>query len=273
MRYFFERFWRALFALALSGAAAMGFTPDAALMAQLRGADVVILGETHDNAAHHRGQGAILQALAPRAVVFEMLSEDQAVRLDAQARKDLDGLGTLLGWETSGWPDFALYRPVFAGLGDAAVIGAAVPRDKVRAAYKDGAAAVFGADAARFGLHEALPEPEQSAREAAQFEAHCGAMPLALMGGMVAAQRFRDAAFARTVIAAQASHGRPVVMIAGTGHARTDWGMPRLLAWAAPQLKVVSVGFLEADDPTAPFDIRIPTAPAERDDPCAAFDK
>ncbi len=66
---------------------------------------------------------------------------------------------------------------------------------------REGAAAVFGAAAARFGLDAPLPEDEQAAREAEQAEAHCGALPAEMLPGMVEAQRLRDAALARAVAA------------------------------------------------------------------------
>ncbi|MGB3455497.1 MAG: ChaN family lipoprotein, partial [Litorimonas sp.] len=43
----------------------------------LEGADIVILGETHDNAEHHRLQAEIIEAISPDAVVFEMVPTDR----------------------------------------------------------------------------------------------------------------------------------------------------------------------------------------------------
>ena len=34
-------------------------------------------------------------------------------------------LGEILGWEATGWPDFATYAPVFEAIDDAVVFGAA----------------------------------------------------------------------------------------------------------------------------------------------------
>ena len=106
------------------------------------------------------------------------------------------------------------------------------------------------------------------------MEAHCDALPEDILPGMVEAQRLRDAALARAVLAAMAETGGPVAVITGNGHARRDWGLPRMLARAAPDLTLVSIGQFEAppeDDP--PFDLWLVTTPAPRDDPCAAFRK
>lgn len=240
----------------------------------LESADVVILGEVHDNAHHHVMQAEYIAQLRPKAVVFEMLDAAQAAKAEVTAQTDLDALAKELGWAESGWPDFALYRPVFAALEGRVAVGAARPRDEVRRAFAEGAAAVFGPQAARFGLTEALPEAQLEARMQMQFEAHCEAMPLQMMGGMVEAQRLRDAAFAQAVLEAVARYGRPVVLVAGAGHARTDWGVPHMLRRAAPELEVYSIGMTEEGrEDAALFDHVIITAAARRPDPCAQFKK
>ena len=238
----------------------------------LSGADVVILGEVHDNPAHHLWQAEVLRAFGPAAVVFEMLTPDQAARISPDLLAEPERLATALEWDASGWPDFGLYRPVFEALGDTAVYGAALPYGEVRAAVEEGAAARFAGDAALYALDRPLSGEVQALREALQAEAHCDALPAALLPGMVEAQRLRDAAFAQTVLQALAETGGPVVLITGNGHARTDWAVPAMIALAAPQVRVVSVGQLEdvaGEDP--PFDYWRVTDPAPRDDPCAAF--
>ena len=235
-------------------------------------ADVILLGETHDNPHHHLAQARAMAAIDPGAVVFEMLDPDQADLVTPEALQDLDALGDLLGWEARGWPDFDIYAPVFAALGDARVFGAAVPRAEVRAAFSDGAAAAFGPGAGFYGLDDPLTEDQQADREQLQFTAHCEAMPLQMMGGMVEAQRLRDAVLALNIIAAYKVSGGPVVAILGSGHARSDWGVPAILAMTSPDLDVVSVGLLEAAPETEPpFDAWLVTPPAEREDPCAVF--
>ena len=236
-------------------------------------ADVVILGEVHDNPAHHLNQAVAVEAIKPTAVVFEMLSPEQAETSNAREVTG-EALGAALGWEEAGWPAFAMYLPVFDAVGDARIYGMAVPRDRVGAAFSDGAAAAFGDGAARFDLDQPLPGAEQAARESMQAEAHCDALPAEMLPGMVAAQRLRDAAFADTVLTALAETGGPVAVITGSGHARTDWGMPAALRRAAPDVRVLSLGQLEdtGTPPDAPpFDLWLVTPPADRPDPCAAL--
>ncbi|NBT31976.1 MAG: hypothetical protein EBT13_08780, partial [Rhodobacteraceae bacterium] len=55
-------------------------------------ADVYVLGEVHDNPAHHLRQAEIVGQVAPRAIVFEMLSPAQvaaAATADVQNPADL----------------------------------------------------------------------------------------------------------------------------------------------------------------------------------------
>lgn len=243
---------------------------DDATLSAMAQADVVLLGETHDNPFHHRGQAAVIAALEPRAVVFEMLSPAQADVVNADTG-ETRGLGARIGWEAAGWPDFALYQPIFDALGDTPVVGMALPRDQVRAAFGEGAAAIFGADAADYGLTDALPAPEQNAREQMQFDAHCKAMPLEMMSGMVEAQRLRDAHFARVTLQALADHGGPVVVIVGNGHVHTDWGMPVSLTRAAPDVAAYAFAFVEGPQNGTAFDGALTTPVPKRGDPCAAF--
>ncbi|MEP5732047.1 MAG: ChaN family lipoprotein [Sulfitobacter sp.] len=245
----------------------------AAQRAEMLAADIVLLGEQHDNPDHHLGQARLMTEIEPAAVVFEMLTHQMAAIVRAFEGDDLGKLGEAIGWEAAGWPSFEIYRPVFAALDSAFVVGAAAPRETVRAAFSEGAAAVFGSDAARYGLTRPLPEAEYQTRETLQFDAHCQAMPLEMMGGMIEAQRLRDAQFAQAALEALAEHGGPVVVITGNGHARTDWGVPFVIAQAASEVKVFSVGFGEhsGGNSDGRFDGFVLTAPIERGDPCAAF--
>jgi uncharacterized iron-regulated protein len=89
--------------------------------------DVAILGEVHDNPAHHAEQAAQVARLQPASIVFEMLSEAQAERVTPALRGDAEALGAALGWAESGWPDFSMYHPIFTAAPEAAIYGALVP--------------------------------------------------------------------------------------------------------------------------------------------------
>lgn len=236
-------------------------------------ADVVFLGEVHDNAEAHRRQAVHLRALAPRAVVFEMLTPEQAAKVSDELRADPEALARSVGWDKSGWPDFAIYKPIFEALGEARVFGAGVPRAQAREIMETGIAQAFGAEALRYGLDTALPTEEQAAREAFQLAAHCDALPEAMLPVMVDIQRYRDAVLARAVVEAHRLSGAPVAVITGNGHARRDWGAPVYVTRAEPGLRIFSLGIVEPGGGEDHFDALETVPEAERDDPCAAFEK
>jgi uncharacterized iron-regulated protein len=263
--------------VALAGMAGADVLPgDAVAAAAL--ADVVILGEVHDNPHHHLVQAEMLRRLsaagrAPGAVIYEMLTEDQANAVTPDLVADPVAMERALGWADSGWPDFAMYHPIFAALPEVPVRGAAVPRAETRAVMEAGLAGAFGPNAALYGLDRPLPEEDQDAREVLQHAAHCEALPADMLPVMVDIQRLRDARLAQVALAALDEHGAPVVVITGNGHARTDWGVPAALALVRPGLRVFTV--LQGEEGGAPEgggDLSLTDAPApERDDPCAAF--
>lgn len=268
---------RALLALlaAVVGAPAGADTPEA-VAAAARDAAIVVLGEIHDNPAHHAAQAAIVAALDPAAIVFEMIpraAEDEANRL-RRAGAERSALAEAIGWDALGWPDFAFYAPILEAAPGALVVGAGQPATDVRRAAAEGAAASFGPDAGRYGLDRALPAPDQAEREAAFAAAHCGKLPAAMLPGMVEAQRFRDAGLADAALRARRLTGDgQVVVIAGSGHADRAWGMPAMLAVAAPDLRVFSLGQTEGGAaPDGDFDAVLSAAAPEREDPCAAFE-
>ena len=235
--------------------------------------DIAILGEVHDNPAHHERQADLVSTIEPAALVFEMLTEDQAAAVNPDNRADADRLGRALGWAESGWPSFDMYYPIFAAAPQAATYGAAVPRSAARAVMTDGMVDAFPGDPARFGLDQPLPDDQQARRERLQMAAHCDALPETMLPMMVSVQRLRDATLASVALAALEETGGPVVVITGNGHARTDWGAPAAIALAAPAVEVRSLGQGETDTgaPRGSFDVVEIGPTVDRDDPCEAF--
>lgn len=261
-----------LLALLIGGAAeAREIGPEA--LDRLPEVDVVFLGEIHDNPLHHRNQARAVQSIAPAALVFEMLGDAQVAALP-EDRSDARAMAEATDWEARGWPDFAMYHPIFTAAPEARIYAGDPGMDAVRQALRSGAAAVFGADAARFGLTEPLPEAQQALRETDLQAAHCDALPTEALPGMVEAQRLRDAALARAALTALAETGGPVAVITGVEHARTDIGAPALIRQAQPGVTVLSIAQLETIPVGRPphhlwlLTEGVPT----RGDPCSLFD-
>ncbi|MGV6805869.1 MAG: ChaN family lipoprotein [Ruegeria sp.] len=244
--------------------------PDSEL-ARMQDADIVILGEVHDNPRHHLVQTEAIEAIAPSAVVWEMVTEEGAQRLAQKAATNPEELSEILRWAESGWPPLSMYYPVFQA-SNAPVYGAMVPRSAARAAMERGAAATLGADAARYGLAIPLAPDDQARREAEQLAAHCNALPDEALPQLVAIQRLRDAVLARAVLRAVEETGGPVAVITGNGHARKDQGIPTFLSRLEPGLKVFVLGQSEDGEINGEFDAVVDSPAAKREDPCKAFE-
>jgi hypothetical protein len=197
---------------------------------------------------HHRNQARAVAALRPKALVFEMLTPGQLARpLGARERSSSTALAEALQWQQSGWPEFSLYWPIFAAAPEARIYAAGIGREDARRAFTQGAHSYFGAEAGLYGLDQPLPADLQAGLEAEQMAAHCQAMPAEMMPAMVEIQRMRDAELARAALRAFRETGGPVAVIAGSGHARTDYGAPAMIRRADPGIRVLALGQIEAD--------------------------
>ena len=263
--------------MALAAEPAPDVAPHVAeVVAAGRSADIVILGEIHDNPVHHATQAAVVAALRPAALVFEMIPQalENEVNVLREEGAGRDRIAAALHWSESGWPDFAFYAAILEAAPEARVFGAGQPQADVGRAASEGAAVAFGPDAATYGLDRPLAPEDLAAREADMQVAHCGKLPPEMLAGMVEAQRFRDAGLADAAVWARTMTGDGrVVVIAGSGHADRLRGVPAALAVADPDLSVLSVGQFEAE-PEAPrdYDLVLLAPSPERPDPCAAFE-
>lgn len=262
----------------------------AEIRAALAGADFVFLGETHDNADHHLLQAALLRAALagrPAALAFEMLDTAQAEPLAkclAAPPVTPEAIAEATGWKKTGWPDFALYRPIFEAALDAGlpIVAANLPRPVAREAVRK------GTEALPSDVREAMAKAgEPSAAELKEWgremaEDHCGELDPGLLTGLVRAQRARDAQMALRLAAAAGPGGGRAVLVTGNGHARTDRGVPAWLERVRPGARRISIGLFEVDpdlrwprryleeygSASFPFDYVIFTPRAEREDPC-----
>jgi uncharacterized iron-regulated protein len=234
----------------------------------------VLLGESHENADHHRLQARVVAGLAARgaapAVAFEMLRADQQEALDAAQGAEpptAEGVRAATKWEEGGWPEFALYAPIFeaalaAGLPLVAADLAAADRNRLASD-----APLPPELAARLGLEEALPAGLLASLERDLATGHCNMLPASALPRLVRVQRGRDAALAQALVdapgaqgdadpapgeprtdpLAPAGEGTRAVLIAGAEHARRDRGTPRALARLAPGAEIATVAFLEVE--------------------------
>ena len=251
----------------------------AELARRMAAADIVLLGEQHDNAAMHRSRASLLRAQAPRRVsaVFEHFARSATPIAPPAAGEAKDAWLDRNGFDRKGWQ-----WPLHAALVDAALDNAAelrgtnLSREALRDVVRKGGGA---APAELRRLTEAAPM-DSGARailDADLVAGHCGQLPAAMVPGMRDAQVARDAAMAEALLAGR-SGGQPW-LLAGNGHVRADIAVPRLLRVAVPTAKLLVVGFVElgagsvlpALPPSTMYDIAVFVPAATRPDPCAGM--
>lgn len=262
----------------------------AALVAELARARYVLLGEKHDNPDHHLLQAWILGELQAQGrtplVAFEMLHTGQADALarHVQARPGkIEGLAEAVGWASSGWPEWALYEPIFAVAMAAGwpLKAANLPPPEVRRIATEGLAALGAERAAVLALDRPLGKAAVASLAAEIEASHCGHATPELVAAMTTAQRVRDAVMADALLGAGEGGA---VLIAGAGHVRRDRGVPWYLAARGAGEGVRSVALLEVRDGVedaaamveagaglAPFDYLWFTPRVDDEDPCEKF--
>lgn len=234
----------------------------AALLANLATADWVLLGERHDNPWHHAARAELLRELAIKRVVLEHLDQGTRLNRDLPLNQALDQAGyNRKNWR---WP---MQQSLFETLHQTGMVvqGGNLSRADGRKVAMQGAQAV-DPELSTLIAAAPLPDSAQARLDAGLNQGHCGQLPAARLPNMRLAQRARDAAMARSLLAEQ---GR-AALLAGNGHVRLDYGVPSLLKVARPAARVVSVGFVEsvAEGEESAYDYLWVTSPIERPDPC-----
>jgi len=226
------------------------------LMAKLAQRPVVLLGETHDNAEHHRWQLHILAALHGRnpdmVLGFESFPRRVQPILDQWVKGELGAEAFLeaVDWSTIWGFDPALYLPLFhfARQNRVPMIALNVERSLVSKVGEEGWAAIAAAE--RAGLSDPAPPGaayrdslartyifKQSHGEEGQADASVEEADISSVIGtedfarFVEAQLTWDRAMAEALAAARQSRPAALVVgILGSGHIRYRHGVPHQLA-------------------------------------------
>ncbi|MCG3203216.1 MAG: hypothetical protein NFCOHLIN_03145 [Gammaproteobacteria bacterium] len=259
------------------------------LLARLRATRFVLLGESHDDAHHHRIQAEVLQALVvgggQRALAMEQFdTEDQATidRVLARPDRTAAAVAEAARMYHKGW-DWHYYEPLvdIALREDLPIVAANLSRAAARRVVAGGLQALGAAAAARLALDSTWNAQREATLRAAILEGHCGRAPDDLLPKLVLTQRARDATMADALLRRAPSGA---VVILGRLHARNDVGVPLYLRRRDPEATVASVALVEVDagdgrtgdgatsaPSRPPFDYLWFTPRVERDDPCKGF--
>lgn len=219
------------------------------------GLSYVFVGESHDDAAHHRMQADVIRALVARgrrvAVGFEMFTRPSQPNLAAWSlgKQTEEEFVERSGWRTDWNMDFELYRPIFEAVHEhrLPMVALNVPRDWVRAVGRGGLEALTDEQRAQ------LPEIDLgNAGHRAVFEAMMGGHP---PGGTLdrtyAAMVLWDEAMADAAIRYMAGRPNPravMVIVAGKGHGLYHQGIDWRIAKRTGSRCLTVIG-LDGDEP------------------------
>ncbi len=266
------------------------YMDEAALFARINMADILLLGETHDNPQHHEMQQKLLKVRietgASPALMMEQLDAESQPALDhalTGSNRD-EVLSNVTGLIK--FTDKEPYRQLLAIAIDnkLPVIAANISSLRLQPVIWFGYSAYDAGELKRLAVEEVWSDTRQNYLAAHMGGAHCGKLKDELRTGLTRSQRLRDALMADSAVP---SIGRGVVSIVGRDHARRDTGMPLYFSARAPSARIFSIGFIEVSagktDPgayeaesatgDAPYDVIWFSPRAERADPCANLDK
>lgn len=266
------------------------YIDEAELLGRIKAANVLLLGETHDNRQHHDNQEKLLKALvesgARPALMMEQFDAESQPALDQALAGDNrdDVLNDVISLVK--FADWQPYRSLLAFAVDnkLPVIAANISSQHLQPVIWFGYSAYDADKLKRLAVEEVWSENRQNYLVNHMGGAHCGELRDELRAGLSRSQRLRDALMADSAVS---SIGRGVVAIVGRDHARRDVGLPLYFAARDPSARVFSIGFVEVSpkviDPNAyeagsatgeaPFDVIWFSPRVERANPCANFGK
>lgn len=221
------------------------------LIQSVREADVLLVGELHDDEAGHRFKRVLLEEIdrADRRQVvlsLEMFERDVQIVIDEFLADHITEAHFTAS--ARAWPNYERdYRPMvmFAKENGLPVVAANVPRRYVNLVAREGMAALNDLFGQSRTLLPPLPLPGASDKYRAAFMERMEGMPA--HGGvtpenMFEAQRLWDAGMAESIVQALDMRENALVMhVAGSFHVERDTGIPDMIRAYRPELRLVSV--------------------------------
>ncbi len=232
--------------------------------------DVILLGETHDNTKHHQLQAQVIKHLTNNqfspSIAYEMLDKNQQQVINefqanyyplikngktSDVSKQVDLFAQTIDWEKSGWPEWHFYRPVFYNTIEKQLpmVAANLDIKTIRNVIKQGSQILDNSYQEQL-LKYQYDEVLQKELEKEILSSHCDMLPEKMLAPMLVGQQVRDLAMTQAIQSALTNQDEPdkIVLIAGSGHTRTDYGIPYYLRQESPELKLLSLAFLEVID-------------------------
>ena len=218
------------------------------VVARARAAQVIVLGEQHDQVTHHELQRRVVAALvAPNVRLtlgLEMLSWGYQDALDrlADGKLDADAFAAEIDWKKAWGFPFELYRPIL----QAAVDGGArlralnAPRELVRAVRQKGVANLSAAEVRQLPDLD-LGDPLHREWFHGVFASGGHPASASEVDAFYTAQVVWDESMADGAARALADGAEQVIVIAGAGHVARGRGIPQRVERRRPGVRVLSV--------------------------------
>ena len=211
------------------------------LIPAIHDADILLLGEIHDNLFQHRARADLISRMQSKefAIVSEHLVSGSEIAYSGRLLEDLETIGfNKKAWS---WPVHEVLYKKFEEF-SLPVFGGNLSEKDINNIY------------AGRGLSQSdtlTPILKRSALDNQSKDkllndlvvGHCGVVEEDFLSFMFKVQRLRDASLAYI-----ASKVAPAIVIAGNGHVRRDYGVPQILKKMDPTSNIISIAFLEIDE-------------------------
>ena len=210
------------------------------LIAAIHEADVVLLGEVHDNLFQHRARADLISKIQNKefAIVSEHLVFGSEITYSGSLLEDLETIGfNKKAWI---WPTHEVLYKKFEEL-NLPVFGGDLSKKDIDNIYEGKGLSQSGT-LTPIIKRSTLDSQSKDKLLNDLVVGHCGVVEEDFLSFMFKVQRLRDASMAYI-----ASKVAPAIVIAGNGHVRRDYGVPQILKKINPDSNIVSIAFLETD--------------------------
>ena len=213
------------------------------LISAIHDADIILLGEIHDNLFQHRARADLISRMQNKefAIVSEHLVSGSEITYSGRLLEDLETIGfNKKAWS---WPVHEVLYKKFEEF-NLPVFGGDLSKKDINNIYK-GRGLSQSDTLTPILKRSALDNQSKDKLLNDLVLGHCGVVEEDFLSFMFKVQRLRDASLAYI-----ASKVAPAIVIAGNGHVRRDYGIPQILKKMNPNSNIISIAFLEIDKPS-----------------------
>ncbi|MBF0114639.1 MAG: ChaN family lipoprotein [Magnetococcales bacterium] len=228
------------------------------LLHNLLQADIIYLGEEHDNPQHHHLQLAIVEKLlqtGKRPIIgFEFFSREQTSWLLQYSVGNPSRMPTnhpttpeerlrqQLGWEKRS--DWSFYFPLvqLARQHRLMVFGADLPDGLRMRLTRDGLEALTPLERTAWIPSDFVHQDYAQLMREKFAQSHCGMVSEPFLERLYGTWLARNDAMAQAIVAMQATEQGPVILIVGAAHLTHNMGIPERVKALRPHLRQLNLG-------------------------------